>query len=93
MPETPPVQHLAQHPAQKPTSYSTLLERRKAKRAWEEAIRPRLRSLREAGLSQIEIAHQLNLDGFRTFEGRLIDQPRVSRLLAGSPYNNINGGS
>lgn len=72
--------------------YPTLYQQQQARNEWLSSLRPRLKELREQGLSQSAIAFTLNTEGYRTFGGALFDQPKVSRLLTGSKTNRINGG-
>ena len=60
---------------------------------WRNKNMPRLIELREQGFSQAAIAMIVAGEGMLTVEGRIPDQPYISRALSGHDSNAINGGS
>ena len=60
---------------------------------WRKDNMPRIIELREEGFSQAQIAMIVAAEGMQTVEGRIPDQPFISRQLSGHPSNTINGGS
>lgn len=59
----------------------TLLHRKHEREEWFSVIGKKVRELRDSGMSQGEIAFHLNENGYTTLNGRLFDQPRISKIM------------